>query len=48
MTARHGQEPGLVRLYNEQNAFLGMGEVLDDGRVAPKRLMCVSGQSGSH
>ena len=48
VTARHGQEPGLVRLYNEQNAFLGMGEVLDDGRVAPKRLMCVSGQSGSH
>lgn len=47
VTARHGQEPGLVRLYNEENAFLGMGEVLDDGRVAPKRLMCVSGQGGS-
>jgi len=43
VTARHGQEPGLVRLYNEENAFLGMGEVLDDGRVAPKRLMCVGG-----
>jgi len=47
VTARHGQEPGLVRLYNEENAFLGMGEVLDDGRVAPKRLMCVSGQPGA-
>ena len=46
VTARHGQEPGLVRLYNEENAFLGMGEVLDDGRVAPKRLMCVGGQPG--
>ncbi|MGW8247697.1 MAG: tRNA pseudouridine(55) synthase TruB [Acidiferrobacterales bacterium] len=44
VTARHGQEPGLVRLYSEENAFLGMGEVLDDGRVAPKRLMCVGGQ----
>ena len=42
VTARHGQEPGLVRLYSDENAFLGMGEVLDDGRVAPKRLMCVS------
>lgn len=46
VTARHGQEPGLVRLYNENNAFLGMGEVLDDGRVAPKRLMCVGSQIG--
>lgn len=46
VTVRHGQEPGLVRLYNEEDAFLGMGEVLDDGRVAPKRLMCVSGQDG--
>jgi len=47
VTARHGQEPGLVRLYNEENAFLGMGEVLDDGRVAPKRLMCIGGQPGA-
>jgi len=46
VTARHGQEPGLVRLYSENNAFLGMGEVLDDGRVAPKRLMCISSQAG--
>jgi tRNA pseudouridine55 synthase len=46
VTTRHGQEPGLVRLYNEENAFLGMGEVLDDGRVAPKRLMCVGSQAG--
>lgn len=31
-------ERGFVRLYlNEQ--FLGVGEILDDGRVAPKRLM---------
>lgn len=41
VSTKHGQEPGLVRLYTEENGFLGMGEVLDDGRVAPKRLMCV-------
>jgi len=29
---------GIVRIYNEQS-FLGMGRVLDDGRVAPKRLL---------
>lgn len=29
---------GLVRLY-EDSGFLGIGKILDDGRVAPKRLM---------
>lgn len=29
---------GWVRLYAEEVGFLGLGEVLDDGRVAPKRL----------
>lgn len=29
---------GWVRLYAEQAGFLGVGKVLDDGRVAPKRL----------
>jgi len=29
---------GLVRLYTEQVGFLGVGQVLGDGRVAPKRL----------
>jgi tRNA pseudouridine55 synthase len=28
---------GQVRLYNEET-FIGIGEILDDGRVAPKRL----------
>ncbi|MCC5809374.1 MAG: tRNA pseudouridine(55) synthase TruB [Ectothiorhodospiraceae bacterium] len=31
-------EPGLVRLHGP-DVFLGMGEVRDDGKVAPKRLM---------
>ncbi len=29
---------GYVRLYNREGFFLGVGEVLDDGRVAPRRL----------
>jgi tRNA pseudouridine55 synthase len=32
---------GLVRLYAEEHKFLGVGHILDDGRVAPKRLMNV-------
>jgi len=30
---------GWVRLYADDRAFIGMGSVLDDGRVAPKRLL---------
>ncbi|MDX1697605.1 MAG: tRNA pseudouridine(55) synthase TruB, partial [Thiohalobacterales bacterium] len=30
---------GWVRLYEGETRFLGMGEILDDGRVAPRRLM---------
>lgn len=30
---------GWVRLYEGQGRFMGMGEMLDDGRVAPRRLM---------
>ncbi len=30
---------GLVRLYGSQGEFLGVGEVADDGRIAPKRLI---------
>ncbi|MGB5259413.1 MAG: tRNA pseudouridine(55) synthase TruB [Gammaproteobacteria bacterium] len=30
---------GWVRLYQGESDFLGMGEILDDGRVAPRRLM---------
>ena len=35
--ARHLPTSGLVRLYKEAT-FIGIGEILDDGRVAPKRL----------
>ena len=33
------KERGLVRLYAGETRFLGLGTVLDDGRVAPKRLL---------
>jgi tRNA pseudouridine55 synthase len=34
---------GCVRLYANQHEFLGVGEIQDDGRVAPKRLLQVTG-----
>lgn len=30
---------GCVRLYGRQSVFMGIGEVLDDGRIAPRRLV---------
>jgi tRNA pseudouridine55 synthase len=30
---------GWVRLYEDEERFLGIGEILDDGRVAPRRLL---------
>lgn len=30
---------GLLRLYNEHQEFLGLGELQADGKIAPKRLM---------
>jgi tRNA pseudouridine55 synthase len=39
ITARHEVPPeGWVRIY-EDDRFLGMGQILDDGRVAPRRLL---------
>ncbi len=35
---------GWVRLYENAGRFMGMGEVLDDGRVAPRRLMSAAGE----
>lgn len=32
---------GWVRIYGEQG-FLGIGEIMDDGRVAPRRLLSPS------
>ena len=35
-----GAGTGPVRLYDAGQAFLGVGEMLGDGRVAPRRLLC--------
>jgi len=35
---------GWVRLYESAGRFMGMGEILDDGRVAPRRLMSAAGE----
>jgi tRNA pseudouridine55 synthase len=39
VSVRHSYSPGWVRLYTGESRFLGMGQILDDGRVAPRRLM---------
>jgi len=35
----HAPTSGWVRLYEGKTRFLGVGEILDDGRVAPRRLL---------
>lgn len=48
---RHGQpvlvprtpRGGWLRLYDQTQGFVGVGEVLDDGRIAPRRLISTSG-----
>ncbi|MFQ5935880.1 MAG: tRNA pseudouridine(55) synthase TruB [Acidiferrobacterales bacterium] len=39
VSVRHSHGPGWVRLYAGTSRFLGMGQILDDGRVAPRRLL---------
>lgn len=37
---KHGKIPaGLLRLYDAEGRFLGLGELQPDGKIAPKRLM---------
>lgn len=36
-----GHDAGWVRLYEEQKGFLGVGQFLPDGRIAPKRLLAM-------
>jgi len=35
----HAPTEGLVRIYTQDHNFLGIGKVLDDGRITPKRLL---------
>ena len=36
---------GFVRIVQDSGEFLGVGEIMDDGRLAPRRLMVTSGTS---
>ena len=38
----HAPSLGRIRLYGPGEQFLGLGEVMDDGKVAPRRLMSVN------
>lgn len=40
-----GANPGLSRLYDSADRFLGMGEVGDDGLVSPKRMIASPGNA---
>ena len=35
----HAPVEGMVRIYDQRDRFLGIGEVRDDGRIAPRRLV---------
>ncbi|MCB1596272.1 MAG: tRNA pseudouridine(55) synthase TruB [Gammaproteobacteria bacterium] len=39
IAAPNGQSTGMVRLYTEGGSFFGMGEVMTDGRLLPRRLL---------
>ena len=38
----HAPTEGTVRMYTESGQLLGLGEILDDGRVGPKRLIATN------
>ncbi len=38
----HAPTDGWVRLFANDHKFLGMGQILDDGRVAPRRLVNIA------
>ena len=40
--ALQGPIAGEVKIFHESGAFLGIGEMLDDGRVSPKRLIATN------
>ncbi len=39
VTVANAPTQGLLRIYGVGNTFLGLGKVLDDGRIAPSRLI---------
>lgn len=41
---RHGEEGDMVRVFDDVGEFLGLGEITDEGSVAPRRL--IASESG--
>jgi tRNA pseudouridine55 synthase len=39
VTVAQAPTSGLLRLYNSDKQFMGLGEVLEDGRIAPRRML---------
>ena len=39
VTVAQAPTEGLVRIYNSDNRFLGLGEILEDGRIKPRRMV---------
>jgi tRNA pseudouridine55 synthase len=37
----HFPMQGLVRIFSHHDEFMGVGEILEDGRVAPRRLVAL-------
>jgi tRNA pseudouridine55 synthase len=35
----HAPTEGLVRIYDDKHLFMGVGEVMEDGRIGPRRLV---------
>lgn len=48
VTVPRAPTSGMLRLYDETGDFIGVGEILDDGRVEPRRLVRRQGQSTQH
>ena len=42
VTVPHAPTSGSVCLFAEDTSFIGIGQILDDGRVTPKRLLIIS------
>ena len=45
VTVPHAPTSGMVRLFAEETNFIGIGQILDDGRVTPKRLLNIPSET---
>lgn len=45
VTVPHAPTSGWVSLFADESIFIGVGQILDDGRVTPKRLINISAET---